>query len=129
MSVFVARNGHYVSYEPDYFWFLAQTKQLLRSDQVFDPGTNQFLRADRFADVEPYLPSKSLGEILEDIIGVAVGVGVVLFVGAAAAQVFDSAFGSNSPASPRKRCQPNYEPLEGWKRRLVRERDAETCTY
>lgn len=129
MSVFLIRNGHRTSYEPDYFWFLAKTNQLLRSDQIFDPRTNQFLRADRFADVEPYLPPKSLAEILEDVIGAAVGVGIVLVIGAAAAQLIDSAFGTTKPARVYKRRQPNYEPLEDWKKQFVRVRDGEICGY
>lgn len=67
MGVLLSRNGQTVSYEHDHFWLLVWTRQLLRSDLIFDSGTNQFLRADRFAGVEPYLPPKSLAEILEDV--------------------------------------------------------------
>lgn len=129
MSIFLIRSGQRTSYEPEYFRFLAQTKQLLRSDLIFDWGTNQFLPADRFADVEPYLPPKTFAEILEDVIGAAVGVAAVLVIGAAAVQVCDSVFGPTKPTRRSRGRKPNYEPLEGWKKQFVRERDVETCAY
>lgn len=127
MGVLLSRNGQTVSYEHDHFWFLVWTRQLLRSDLIFDSGTNQFLRADRFAGVEPYLPPKSLAEILEDVICAGVGIGIVMVIGATAAQLIDSAFGPTKQS--RKRRQPNYEPLESWKKQLVRMRDGEICSY
>ena len=129
MSIFLIRNGQRSSLEPEYFQFLAQTKQVLRSDLIFDWGTNQFLPADRFPDLEPYLPPKSLAEVLEDAVGAAVAVAAIVVIGAAAVQVCDSIFGPAKPASRPIRRKPNYDPLEGWKKQLVRERDAETCAY
>jgi len=129
MGVLLSRNGQTVSYEPDSFWFLVRTKQLLRSDLILDSGTNQFLRADRFADVEPYLPPNSLAEILEAVICAAVGIGAVMVIGATAAQLIDSALGPTKKSRARKRRQSNYEPLENWKRQLVRVRDGEICSY
>lgn len=129
MGILLSRNGQTVTYEPDYFWFLVRTKQLLRTDLIFDSATNQFLRADRFADVEPYLPPKSLAEILEDVICAAVGIGVVIVIGATATQLVDSAFGPTRQSRARKRRQPNYKPLESWKKQLVRVRDGEICSY
>ena len=129
MGFLLLRKGQAFSYEPDYFWFLVWTRQLLRSDLIFDSGTNQFLRADRFADVERYLPPKSLAEILEDVICAAVGIGVVIVIGATASQLIDSALGPTRQSRASKRRQPNYEPLESWKKQLVRVRDDNICSY
>jgi hypothetical protein len=129
MNVFLIRNGHRISYEPDYFWFLVHTMQLLRSDLILDSRTNQFLQADRFADFEPYLPPKSPAEILEDVISAAVGIGVVVVIGATAAELIASVLGPTKQSKARKRRQPNYEPLESWKKQLVRVRDDEICGY
>jgi HNH endonuclease len=129
MSIFLIRNGQRASYEPEYFWFLAQSHQLFRSDLIFDWQSSHFLPAYQFADVEPYLPPKTLGEILEDFASAALGVAVV-FVGVVAAiQVCDSIFGPTENARPSRRRKPNYEPLEGWKKQVVRERDEEICDY
>lgn len=129
MSVFLIRNGQRVSYEPEYFQFLVQTKQLLRSDLIFDWGTNRFLSADRFPDVEPNLPAKTVAEILEDVVSAAVGVAAIVLIGEAVVHVCHSIFGAAKSTRRPLRRTPNYEPLEGWKKELVRERDEETCSY
>jgi hypothetical protein len=123
------RGEHQVSYEPQEFWSLAKLGQLLRSDLIFDWGSGQFLPVGRFADVEPYLPPKSLGDIIEDLIVGALSVGAVLVVGAGAIILLESVFGSGQPASNRKSRARNNEPLEVWKKEFVRVRDGETCTY
>lgn len=129
MSIFLIRNGQRASYEPEYFWFLAQSNQLLRSDLIFDWQSSQFLPAHRFADVEPYLPPKTLAEILEDVVSAALGVAALFVVGVAVVQVCDSIFGPAKPSRRPMRRSPNYEPLERWKKELVRGQDAETCSY
>lgn len=127
--IIVKRNGHQINCQPQEFWSLAKSGQFLRSDLIYDSGSGQFLPAGRFADIEPYLPPKSLGDIIEDVIAVALGVGTVLIVGAGAITMLESVFGTSQPASKRKRRTPNYEPLEAWKREFVRQRDGEICTY
>lgn len=123
------RGEHQVNYEPQEFWSLARSGQLLRSDLIFDWGSRQFLPAGRFADVEPYLPPKSLGDLIEDLIVGALSVGAVLAVGAGAIALLESVFDTTQPASTRKRRAPNNEPLEAWKKKFVRVRDGETCAY
>lgn len=128
-SVIVRRGEHQVGYDPLTFWSLARSGQIMRSDLIFDWNSRQFLSAAQFADVVPYLPPKSLGELIEDIVVGALGVGVVLFVGAGAVTLLESIFGTLEPATKRKSREPNYEPLEAWKKEFLRARDNETCTY
>lgn len=128
-TVVVRRGEQQVNYQPMEFWSLARSCHFLRSDLIFDWGSGQFLPAGRFTDVEPYLPPKGLGDLIEDLVVGALSVGAVLAVGAGAISLLESIFGTNQPASKKKRRAPNYEPLEAWKREVVRARDNETCTY
>ena len=128
-AVVVRRGEHQVGYQPAEFWSLARSGHFLRSDFIFDWGSGQFLPAGQFADVEPYLPPKSLGELIEELVVGALSVGAVLVVGAGAFSLLESIFDTNQPASKKKRRAPNYEPLEAWKKELVRARDGETCIY
>jgi hypothetical protein len=128
-TVIVRRGEHQVGYDPLAFWLLAKSGQILRSDLIFDWKSKQFLPAPQFADVAPFLPPKSLGEIIEDIVVGALGVGVVFVVGAGAVSLLESIFAAPEPAAKRKSREPNYEPLETWKKELVRARDNETCSY
>jgi len=127
--IIVKRGEHQVNYEPLEFWSLAKSGQFLRSDFIFEWKSGQFMSAAQFADVAPYLPPKSLGEIIEDIVVGALGVGVVFVVGAGAVTLLESIFSTPEPASKRKSRAPNYEPLESWKKEFVRDRDNEVCTY
>jgi hypothetical protein len=76
-SIVVRRSGQYMVYGPDEFWSLCTSREFLRSDEIFAPERNQFLRADQFSDVAPYLP-KSIGEIIGEVIGSALVVGTVV---------------------------------------------------
>ena len=127
-SIVVRRNGQHMVYGPDEFWSLCISSQFLRSDEIFAPERNQFLRADQFSDVAPYLPPKSIGEIIGEIIGGALVVGTVVVLSAGAASLLESVFGTTAPAR-RKARVPNQEPIEKWKKEFVRARDQETCTY
>lgn len=126
-SIVVRRHGQYMVYGPDEFWSLCISSQFLRSDEIFAPERNQFLRADQFSDVAPYLP-KNIGEIIGEIIGGALVVGTVVVLSAGAASLLESLFGTTASAR-RKARVPNPEPLEKWKKEFVRARDKETCTY
>jgi hypothetical protein len=126
-SIVVRRNGQYMVYGPDEFWSLCTSSQFLRSDEIFAPERNQFLRADQFSDVAPSLP-KSIGEIIGEIIGGALVLGTVVVLSAGAVSLLESLFATTAPARRKVRV-PNQEPLEKWKKELVRVRDRETCTY
>lgn len=128
-TVIVVRGNQQVSYEQQRFWLLAKSGHFLRSDLIFNWASGQFLPADSFADVEPYLPAKSFGEIIGDVIGVVLSAGTVIVIGAGAINLLESIFGEAQPANKRKRRAPNYEPLETWKKEFVRQRDDEICTY
>jgi hypothetical protein len=127
-TVMVGRNGHYVNYGLDDFWSLCRSNQLLRSDHIFDYASGRFLRADQFANLAPFLPAKGIGETVGEIIAGALGVGTIVVLGAGAALCLESLFVTSEPATNRKR-KPNYEPLEGWRKEFVRERDGEICAY
>src|SRR5947209_7492631 len=127
--VTVRRGEHHVRYDLLVFWSLARSGQFLRSDFIFDWKSGQFLPAAQFAEVAPFLPPKSLGEVIEDIVVGALSVGVVLVIGVGAATLLESIFDAPQPASKRKSRTPNYEPLESWKKEFVRTRDGETCIY
>jgi 5-methylcytosine-specific restriction endonuclease McrA len=43
--------------------------------------------------------------------------------------LLESIFGTPKPARQQRNLTPNYEPLETWKKNLVRERDGEICHY
>ena len=126
-SIVVRRNGQYMFYGPDEFCSLCISSQFLRSDEIFAPERNQFLRADQFSDVAPYLP-KSIGEIIVEVIGSALVVGTVVVLSAGAASLLESLFGTTAPKRRKSRV-PNKEPLENWKKEFVRARDQEICTY
>jgi hypothetical protein len=111
------------------FWSLARSGQFLPSDLIFDWKSGQFLPAAQFSDVMPHLPAKSVGEVIEDIVVGALGVGVVFVVGAVAVDMLESIFSTPEPATKRKSREPNYDPLEAWKKEFVRARDNETCSY
>jgi hypothetical protein len=128
-TVIVRRNEQQASYDLEAFRTLCLSRQILRSDHIFDWVGGQFLSAGQFADVEPYLPPKSIGQIVEDIIAAAVGVGTIVVLGAGAVILLESVFGTSEPARRKKRRTPNYEPLEAWKKEFVRERDREICAY
>src|SRR5687767_13103908 len=113
-SIVVRRNGQQMVYGPDDFWSLCISSQFLRSDEIFAPERNQFLRADQFSDLAPYLPPKTIGEIIGDIIGGALVVGTVVVLSAGAASLLESLFGTTA-AIRRKARVPNQEPLEKWK--------------
>lgn len=130
MNVVVVRRGeHQVGYQPAAFWSLAMSGHFLRTDLIFDWSSGQSLPAGQFADVEPYLPPKSLGELIKDLVVGALDVGAVMVVRAGAMGLLEAIFGTNKPKGKKKRRAPNYEPLEAWKREFVRQRDQEICTY
>lgn len=100
-------------YGSDEFWSLCVSSQFLRSDEIFPAERNQFLRADQFSDVAPYLPPKTIGEIIGDIFGGALVVGTVVVMSAVAASLLESLFGATAPVRTKARV-PNHEPLGGW---------------
>lgn len=128
-SVIVSRDGQLVTYNSDDFRSLCLLGQIRRSDQIFDWAGGQFLNAAQFHDVEPYLPPRSVGEIIGDILAGAfmVGTGFVLAAGAVA--LLESIFGTPEPTRQQRSRTPNSDPLEAWKKSLVRERDGEICHY
>jgi len=125
--IILRRYGQQVNYQPEQFWSLCAAQRFLRTDEIYDWNGRRFLRADQFSDIQPYLPPMIVQETIENLLGGAVAVGVVLLAGAGIAAVVDAVF-PNKP-SPRRRRDPNYEPLESWKRDLVRQRDQEICEY
>lgn len=127
-GIVVRRNGQQMVYRPDEFRSLCISSQFLRSDEIFAPEQNQFLRADQFSDVAPYLPPKSIGEIIGEIIGGVFVFGTVVVLSAGAASLLESLFGTSGQAT-RKTTVLNQEPLERWKKEFVRARDQEICAY
>lgn len=125
--VIVRRNGQQVTYQPEEFWSLCATKQFLWTDEIYDWNGGGFLRAEQFPDIQPYLPTMTVQEIIQNLIGGAVAVGVVCVAAVGVAALIDMVFGSKP--TPRRSRIPNYEPLENWKKQLVRQRDRETCHY
>jgi hypothetical protein len=123
------RNNVSAYYTPQQFWSLAKSGLLLRSDLIYDAASKQFLPARSFADLQPYLPPKGLGEIVEDVIVGVAGAAIVIGVGIGAGMLVESIFSPPQPARKAKRRSPNYEPLEAWKKDFVRVRDAEICSY
>lgn len=127
--IIVRRDNVNAYYAPQHFWSLATSGSFLRSDLVYSRVSGQFLPTGSFTDLEPYLPPKGLGEILEDFIaGVAVGA-IVVGSSVAVLTILESIFSPPQPVQQPRRRMPNYEPLEGWKRELVRLRDGEICSY
>jgi HNH endonuclease len=129
VMIILRRNGQQVNYQPEEFWYLCATQQILRTDEVLDWNGGSFLRADQFPDVQPYLPAPTIQEIIESLVGGAVTIGVGVLAMAGVAVLLDAVFGSDEPAPRRRRPSPNYEPLETWKKQLVRQRDREICNY
>jgi hypothetical protein len=128
-SVIVCREGQQVTYHSEDFWSRCFSGQILRSDQIFDWSGGQFRNAAEFRDVEPYLPPRSISEIIEDILAGVFAVGTGFVLAAGAVMLVESIFGPPEPAGQKRSRTPNYEPLEGWKKDLVRERDGELCHY
>jgi hypothetical protein len=128
-SVVVCRNGQQVTCQPDTFWSLCVAGQVQRSDQIFDWAGGQFLNAGQFPDVEPYLPPRSSGEIIEDILTGVLAVGTGFVLAAGAVLLLESILGTPEPAKQQRSRTPNYEPLEARKKNLVRARDGEICHY
>src|SRR5947207_8155529 len=106
--IILRRNGQQVTYQPEEFWSLCATKQFLRTDEIYDWNGGRFLRADQFPDIQPYLPPMTIQEIIENLIGGAVAVGVVCVAGVGVAALIDVVFGSNKPAPLRRRRIQNY---------------------
>jgi HNH endonuclease len=123
------RNNVSAYYTPQQFWSLAKSGRLLRSDLIYDTASKKFLPAGSFADLQPYLPPKGLGEIIEDVIVGVAGAAIVIGVGIGAGMLIESIFSPPQPARKAKRRSPNYEPLEAWRKDFVRARDAEICSY
>lgn len=116
-------------YTPLHFWSLAASGNIVRSDLIYDHASRQFLPAGSFADLEPYLPPKGLGEIIGDLIaGVAAGA-LVVGAGIGVAALLENIFLLPPPAPQPRRRSPNREPLEQWKKAFVRVRDGEICSY
>ena len=69
---------------------MAKSGHFIRTDLIFDWSSEQFLPAGRFTDVEPYLPPKSLCDLIEDKVVVALGIGAVLVVGVGALTLLES---------------------------------------
>lgn len=128
-SVIVSSGGQLATYQSDDFWSRCFSGQFRYSDQIFDWTGGQFLNAAQFPDVAPYLPPRSISEIIEDILAGAFAVGTGVVLAAGAVMLLDSIFGSPEPARQQRSRTPNYEPLEAWKKTLVRERDGEICHY
>src|SRR6185436_6892045 len=111
-SVIINRDGQLLTYNSNDFWSLCLSGQIRRSDQIFDWAGGQFLNAAQFHDVEPYLPPRSIGEIIEDILAGAfvVGTGFVLAAGAVA--LLESIFGTPETTRQQRSRTPNSEPFE-----------------
>lgn len=127
--VIVRRGEQQECYDSETFIRLAGAGHFVRTDQIFDWRSGAFLPAERFAEVEPYLPQKNMGEVVAEAVTGLVGVGIVVAAGALALQLLEGIF---SPPRPSPRCRqraPNREPLEAWKKSYVRERDNYICTY
>lgn len=124
----VRRDDVNTYYTPQRFWSLAASGSIFRSDLIYDHASRQFLSAGSFADLEPYLPPKGLGEIIgELIVGAAAGA-LVVGAGIGVAALLENIFLPPTAPQPRRRS-PNREPLEQWKKDFVRVRDGEICSY
>lgn len=129
MELITVRRGNVNAYyTPLHFWSLAAFGNFVRSDLIYDHASRQFLPAGSFAELEPYLPPKGLGEVIGDLIaGVAAGA-LVVGAGIGVATLLESIFSpQHAPKTGRK--SPNREPLEQWKKNFVRLRDGEICSY
>jgi len=102
--IILRRYGQQVNYQPEQFWSLCAAQRFLRTDEIYDWNGRRFLRADQFSDIQPYLPPMIVQETIENLLGGAVAVGVVLLAGAGIAAVVDAVF-PNKP-SPRRRRDP-----------------------
>lgn len=129
MEFITVRRGEVKTYyTPQRFWSLAASGGIFRSDLIYDHASRQFLPAGSFADLEPYLPPKGLGEIIgELIVGAAAGV-LVVGAGIGVAALLENIFLPPPAPQPRRRSA-NREPLEQWKKDFVRVRDGEICSY
>lgn len=129
MELFTVRRGDVNTYyTPQHFRSSVTSGGIRRSDLIYDHASRQFLPAGSFANLEPYLPPKGLGEIIEDLIaGVVVGA-LVVGAGLGTAALLEDIF-SPPPAPKPRRRSPNREPLEQWKKDIVRLRDGEICSY
>lgn len=126
----VSRGNVSTNYTPEQFWALAASGGLLQSDLIYSQASGQFLPARYFAELEPYLPPKGLGEIVEDLLTGLAGAAVVIGASLGAAMLLENMFSPSSPPPRyRRRKAPNRQPLERWKREYVRQRDAEICAY
>lgn len=131
MELSIVRRGNVNAYyAPQHFWSLAASGSFLRSDLVYDHASRRFLPAGSFSDLEPYLPPKGLGEIIEDLLTGVAGAVVVVGAGVVAGMLLENLFSpSSQPPRRANNKAPNFEPLERWKREFVRLRDAEICDY
>lgn len=129
MNCVVIRRGEkQFVYDVREFWAQCTAQQILRTDEIFDWSRGRFLRADQFSDVAPHLPAFTIQEIIENLVGAALTVGVVFLATAGVATLVEGVFRSPTPRR-RRRCRPNSERLETWKKQLVRLRDREICDY
>ena len=127
--VMVRRGEQQACYDAETFITLARSGSFVRTDQIFDIVSGSFLSADRFAEIEPYLPPRSLGEVVTEALAGLLTIGVLVATGVAASHLLEGVFNPSQP-SPRPRHRaPNREPLEPWKRTYVGERDSRICTY
>jgi len=130
MNYVVVRRGEQQEcYDIETFMMLAGYGHFVRTDQIFDVASGTFLPADRFPEIEPYLPPKNLSEIVAEAVTALLSVGIVVAAGVAAAQLLEDIFSPPQSSSKPMHRLPNRDPLEPWKRAYVRERDSYICTY
>jgi hypothetical protein len=106
---------HWVTAED--FWQLLWSGHFTTSDLVLDRSSNQFLRADAFDDLRPYLRVSG-----SDLFGGLVTVGII-------ALALGFLAGSFDPPPPQRPRSPNYEPLSRTVKRFIAERDGYRCSY
>ncbi|HEV7737674.1 MAG TPA: hypothetical protein VGO47_09935 [Chlamydiales bacterium] len=97
-SAIASRDGQLVTYKVDEFWSPRFSEPLQRSDQIFDWADRQVLYPGQFPNVEPYLPPRSIDEIIEDVLTGAFAVGAGLVLAAGAIMLVESIFGTPKPA-------------------------------
>jgi hypothetical protein len=121
--VFFIKNNRFNSVSIPGFWELARSGHFQGMDLIFDSSSQKFLHASDFLDLRPYLPQQDwVTELVGGIIKIA-----TVFIGI---RILAEAFTPEPQSPPRRRkLQPNYEPLESWKKSYIRERDEHRCNY
>jgi hypothetical protein len=101
----------------EHFWQLVWNGHFTTSDLVWDRASGQFLRADAFEDLQPYLRLSG-----SDLLGGLLALGIIVVGIGLCTGYFD-------PPAPSRRRSPNFEPLSSAKKRFIGERDGYRCSY